>query len=91
MKTTKGRHMAKAVEVGAKAPAFTLPRDGGGTVSLAEFSGRNLVVYFYPRADTPGCTQESIDFSQVRREFEKADTDVLGVSGDPVKAQDAFK
>src|SRR3954468_23022214 len=91
MKTTKGRHMAKAVDVGAKAPAFTLPRDGGGTVSLAEFSGRNLVVYFYPRADTPGCTQESIDFSHLRRDFEKANTDVLGVSADPVKAQDAFK
>ncbi len=77
--------------VGSKAPAFSLPRDGGGTVSLADFKGRKLVVYFYPRADTPGCTRESIDFSKLRAQFNKADTDVLGISADPVKAQDAFK
>jgi thioredoxin-dependent peroxiredoxin len=83
--------MAKELAVGAKAPAFALPRDGGGTVSLAEFKGRKLVIYFYPRADTPGCTRESIDFSQLRGEFAKAGTDVLGVSADPVKAQESFK
>jgi peroxiredoxin Q/BCP len=74
-----------------KAPAFSLPRDGGGTVSLAQFKGRKLVIYFYPRADTPGCTRESIDFSRLRSAFEQAGTDILGVSADPVKAQDAFK
>jgi thioredoxin-dependent peroxiredoxin len=77
--------------VGTKAPAFTLPRDGGGKVSLSDFKGRNLVIYFYPRADTPGCTREAIDFSRLRAQFNKANTDVLGVSADPVKAQDAFK
>ena len=50
---------------GAKAPAFSLPRDGGGNVSLADFKGRKLVLFFYPRADTPGCTKEAIDFSRL--------------------------
>ena len=50
-----------------------------------------LVVYFYPRADTPGCTREAIDFSRLRPDFKKAHADILGVSADPVKAQDAFK
>jgi peroxiredoxin Q/BCP len=83
--------MGKAFTIGAKAPAFTLPRDGGGTVSLSDFKGRKLVVYFYPRADTPGCTREAIDFSKLRAQFARADTDVLGVSADPVTAQEAFK
>jgi peroxiredoxin Q/BCP len=83
--------MGIELKVGQKAPAFTLPRDGGGSVSLAQFKGRKLVIYFYPRADTPGCTRESIDFSQLRAKFDQAGTDILGVSADPVKAQDAFK
>lgn len=77
--------------VGDKAPAFTLPRDGGGAVSLKDFAGRKLVLYFYPRADTPGCTIEAIDFSRLKSAFDGAGTDVLGVSADPVKAQDKFK
>src|SRR5208283_93220 len=83
--------MGTELKVGDKAPAFTLPSDGGGKVSLVDFKGRKLVVYFYPRADTPGCTREAIDFSQLRADFKKAHTDILGVSADPVKAQDAFK
>ena len=83
--------MGNELKVGQKPPAFSLPRDGGGTVSLAQYKGRKLVIYFYPRANTPGCTRESIDFSQLRAEFDKAGTDILGVSADPVKAQDAFK
>jgi peroxiredoxin Q/BCP len=81
----------KALEVGDKAPAFTLSRDDGGAVSLADFKGRKLVLYFYPRADTPGCTREAIDFSRLRDQFKKAGTEILGVSADPVKAQNAFK
>ncbi len=54
---------------GAKAPAFTLPRDGGGSVSLADFAGRRLVLYFYPRADTTGCTKEAIDFTHHKAAF----------------------
>jgi peroxiredoxin Q/BCP len=83
--------MAAALEVGSKAPAFSLPRDGGDRVSLADFRGRKLVLFFYPRADTPGCTRESIDFSQLKGEFHKTGTEILGISADPVKAQDAFK
>jgi peroxiredoxin Q/BCP len=80
-----------APAIGAKAPSFTLPRDGGGTLALADFKGRKLVLYFYPKADTPGCTKESIAFSRLKRAFAKADTDVVGVSADPVKAQDKFR
>ena len=76
---------------GAAAPAFSLPRDNGGTVSLADFAGRKLVLYFYPRADTPGCTREAIAFSQLASAFAAADTAILGVSADPVAAQSAFK
>jgi thioredoxin-dependent peroxiredoxin len=83
--------MQSELRPGSKAPAFTLPRDGGGTISLADFAGRKLVVYFYPRADTPGCTKEAIDFSRLKSAFAKAGTDILGVSADPVPAQDKFK
>jgi len=83
--------MAHELAAGDKAPAFTLPRDGGATVSLKDFMGRNLVLYFYPKADTPGCTKEAIAFSRLRAAFSKAGTDVLGVSADSVAAQDKFK
>ena len=83
--------MGKDLAVGDKAPGFNLPRDGGGSGSLADFEGRKLVLYFYPRADTPGCTREAIDFSRLRAQFGKVGTEILGVSVDPVKAQDAFK
>ena len=83
--------MATALAEGAKAPAFKLPRDGGGSLALADFKGRKLVLYFYPKADTPGCTREAIDFSRLRGEFQKAGTDIVGVSADAVAAQDKFK
>ena len=67
-----------------------MPRSGGGRVSLAAFKGRKLVLYFYPRADTPGCTQEAMDFSRLAKAFDKAGADVLGVSADPVAALDRF-
>ncbi len=76
---------------GSKAPAFTLPRDGGGTVSLKDFAGKKLVLYFYPKANTSGCTRESIDFSRLKAQFASAGTEILGVSADPVVAQDKFK
>jgi peroxiredoxin Q/BCP len=76
---------------GAKAPAFRLPRDGGDIVSLADFKGRKLVLFFYPRADTPGCTKEAIDFSRLSGAFAENQTAVLGVSADPPKAQEAFR
>jgi thioredoxin-dependent peroxiredoxin len=80
-----------ALVPGAKAPDFTLPCDGKGRVSLADFKGRKLVLYFYPRADTPGCTREAQAFSALARDFAAAGTAILGVSADPVAAQDAFK
>jgi peroxiredoxin Q/BCP len=76
---------------GEKAPAFRLPRDGGATISLSDFKGRQLVLYFYPKADTPGCTKEAIAFNGLRKTFAKAGTDIVGVSADPVKAQDKFR
>jgi thioredoxin-dependent peroxiredoxin len=76
---------------GAKAPAFRLPRDGGGTVALADFARRKLVLYFYPRADTTGCTREAIDFSRLKTAFSRNGTDIVGVSADPVTALDRFK
>jgi peroxiredoxin Q/BCP len=83
--------MGRELVAGSKAPAFRLPRDGGTTVSLKDFKGRNLVLYFYPKADTPGCTKEAIAFSRLRTAFAKAGSEILGVSADPVKAQDKFK
>ena len=76
--------------IGARAPAFTLPRDGGGTLSLSDFKGRKLLLFFYPKANTPGCTRESIAFSGLKRAFAKTDAEVVGVSADPVKAQERF-
>jgi thioredoxin-dependent peroxiredoxin len=76
---------------GTKAPVFSLPRDGGGTVSLADFAEHKLVLYFYPRADTSGCTREAIDFSGLRGDFARADTEIVGVSADPVAALAKFK
>jgi len=83
--------MPSGLQPGAKAPAFALPRDGGGTISLLDFAGRKLVLYFYPRADTPGCTKEAIDFNRLKTAFGKTGTEILGVSADPVQAQDKFK
>ncbi len=83
--------MPETPAAGAKAPDFTLPGDGGGKVSLKDFRGRKLVLYFYPKADTPGCTREAIAFNALKPKFAKAETAILGVSADPVKAQDAFK
>jgi peroxiredoxin Q/BCP len=83
--------MLKELAEGSRAPAFSLPRDGGGKVSLADFKGRKLALYFYPKADTPGCTLEAAAFSRLAKDFHRAGTDILGVSADPVKKQDAFK
>jgi peroxiredoxin Q/BCP len=83
--------MPVSLQPGTKAPAFKLARDGGGTVSLADFAGKNLILYFYPKADTPGCTIEAKAFSELSKAFAKAGTAVLGVSADSVEAQDKFK
>jgi thioredoxin-dependent peroxiredoxin len=76
---------------GVKAPDFTLPADGGRHVSLADYRGRKLVIFFYPRADTPGCTREAIDFTRLSSAFADANTAVLGLSADALRAQEAFR
>jgi peroxiredoxin Q/BCP len=80
-----------ALAEGAKAPAFRLPRDGGSTVSLSDFSGKKLVLFFYPRADTPGCTREAIGLTRLASAFAENQTAILGISADSPKAQEAFR
>jgi peroxiredoxin Q/BCP len=81
---------AELVE-GAIAPPFSLPRDGGGNVSLADYADKKLVLFFYPRADTPGCTREAIDFTRLESAFADEGAAVLGISADTVKAQESFR
>jgi peroxiredoxin Q/BCP len=83
--------MIMPLSAGIPAPDFTLPRDGGSQVSLKEFSGRKVVLYFYPKADTPGCTKEAMNFNALRSAFAEANTVILRISADPVKAQDKFR
>ena len=80
-----------ALVEGARAPAFRLPRDGGSSVSLSDYSGKKLVLFFYPRADTPGCTKEAIDFTRLASAFAENQTAILGVSADAPKTQEAFR
>lgn len=72
------------------APAFSLPRDGGGTVSLADYAGKKVVLYFYPKDDTSGCTSEAVAFTALAGDFAKEGAVVIGMSPDPVKAHDKF-
>jgi peroxiredoxin Q/BCP len=83
--------MTTKLAEGAPAPEFHLPRDGGGTVSLGDFRGRKLVLFFYPKADTSGCTVEAKAFSALKAAFAKAGAAVIGVSADPVKKQERFR
>lgn len=90
-KTDRSPPARSTLTEGAMAPDFRLPRDGGSTVSLSDFSGKKLLLFFYPRADTPGCTKEAIDFTRLASAFGELQTAVLGVSADPLKAQEAFR
>ena len=86
--------MAKEIQLklkaGAAAPDFSAASNGGGKVSLADFRGRNVILYFYPRDDTPGCTKEACAFRDHFAEFKQRGAIVLGVSTDPVKSHDKF-
>jgi len=82
---------APVLAEGAKAPAFHLPRDGGGMISLSDYAGKKLVLFFYPKADTPGCTREAIDFTRLKSAFADCGTEVLGISGDSQTAQEKFR
>ncbi|MBL8709371.1 MAG: thioredoxin-dependent thiol peroxidase [Rhodospirillaceae bacterium] len=79
------------LEIGAKAPVFSMKTDGGGKVSLSEFKGKNVVLYFYPKDDTSGCTAEACGFRDRLPAFKKLDAVVIGVSRDPVESHDKFK
>lgn len=78
-------------KVGDKAPAFTLPTDDGDSVSLAKLKGRNVVLYFYPKDDTSGCTAEACGFRDSFPKFGKLDAEVIGISRDSVESHDKFK
>jgi peroxiredoxin Q/BCP len=79
------------LETGQAAPDFSLPGDGGATLSLKGLAGRKAVIYFYPKDDTSGCTLEAKDFSALKKDFDKAGTVVIGVSADSVKSHEKFK
>jgi peroxiredoxin Q/BCP len=79
-----------AAVVGKKAPEFTLAGSNGKDVSLKDFKGKTVVVYFYPKDDTPGCTREACDFRDASRKFTTAKAVVLGVSPDSLKSHDKF-
>lgn len=76
---------------GSPAPDFTLPRDGGGDVTLSALKGNPVIVYFYPKDNTPGCTTEAIDFTARQQEFADLGCTVLGISKDSVKKHDNFR
>ncbi len=80
-----------SLEPGAAAPDFTLRRDGGETVSLSDFGGKPLVLFFYPKADTSGCTKEAVAFSELGSDFSAAGAAVVGISKDPVEKQEKFR
>ncbi len=79
------------VEPGKKAPAFTMPTDGGGKISLKDLTGQKVVLYFYPKDDTPGCAKEACGFRDALPDFSKIDAVIIGVSKDTVAKHDKFK
>lgn len=79
------------LQPGDKAPAFSLPGDGGEKISLSALKGKRVVLYFYPKDDTSGCTKEAIDFSAAKAQFEKLNTVVVGCSRDSAASHDKFK
>ena len=80
-----------AAAEGKKAPAFKMPTNDGGEVSLKDYEGKKLVMFFYPKDNTPGCTTESIGFSENLTKFRRAGADVLGVSKDSVASHERFR
>lgn len=81
----------RALEVGNTAPGFSLPTDGGGNVSLSDLKGNIVVLYFYPKDDTPGCTKEAIAFTDLKKEFDAYGAKIIGVSKDTPQKHDKFK
>lgn len=83
--------MTQNLAVGDKAPEFSLPTDHGHDVSLSTCAGKNIVIYFYPKDDTPGCTKESIAFTGLKEDFDAFDTVIIGVSKDSVEKHAKFR
>jgi peroxiredoxin Q/BCP len=83
--------MARDLNAGDAAPAFALPTDGGGQARLGDLKGKAVVLYFYPKDDTSGCTAEAIAFSGLKPKFAAAGADVIGVSPDTAASHDRFK
>lgn len=88
---TKMGSLRPMLKAGDKAPTVRLPAADGGTFDLSKAKGRHVVVYFYPRDDTPGCTVESIDFSKARADFEEAGATVVGISKDSIASHCKFR
>ncbi|MFF2481191.1 thioredoxin-dependent thiol peroxidase [Paenibacillus sp. NPDC058071] len=82
--------MTKQVQVGQEVPNFTLPATGGGDISLSDYRGKKLVIYFYPKDMTPGCTTESCDFRDFNGQFGEQNTEVIGISPDDLASHDEF-
>jgi peroxiredoxin Q/BCP len=79
------------LEAGEKAPAFTLEDHDGKKVALKDFKGKNVIIYFYPKDDTPGCTKEACQFNDLLTQFTKADAVILGVSADSANSHNSFR
>ena len=79
------------ISEGDEAPNFTLQADDGREVSLSDYQGKKVVLYFYPKDGTPGCTREAVEFRDMTREFEEKDIAILGVSKDSVESHQKFK
>lgn len=79
------------IAIGKAVPAFEAPATGGGTIRLKDFKGKNVVLYFYPKDSTPGCTLESQNFRDLHARFKKLDTVILGISRDSLKSHESFK
>lgn len=84
------RNKAMTVDVGDKAPDFTLPADGGKNISLSDYLGKKVILYFYPKDSTSGCTKQACGFRDLIQNFTKADAVILGISKDSVKSHDKF-
>ena len=83
--------MSGSLEVGSKAPDFSCAADGDRQISLADYAGKKLVIYFYPKDDTPGCTAEAIEFTAQAGAFAATNTEIVGVSADSVEKHEKFK
>ncbi len=79
------------INIGDLAPNFTLPKDGSGEINLESLRGKNIVLYFYPKDDTSGCTNQAIQFSEKKDELESKNAIIIGVSKDSIRSHDKFK